>query len=249
MFVHCTLALALALLLSPVSALAGDDGNVASVTYWTVRDGHEEEFEAGVAAHNKIHADNNDPQAYLTWRIVSGKRNGQYLRASFGHDWADFDAVSEFAEADDADAAANVTPHIAKAEPVYGVALPDISNPPTGPSSLSQVVYFHVEPGKQAQFMGAVGKIHAALEKVEGGWRPYVWYELRTGSSPTFVVSLPSANWAGLARDERLMAAVAAEHGPEGLQKIMQAFGDAIEHEHSYISVFRADLSYIPAAD
>lgn len=242
-------AMALALMLLPAPALAGDAGNVARVTYWTIRDGHEADFEAGLKAHNQLHVDQQDPNALLTWQIVTGKRNGQYLRGSFGHDWADFDQESATAEADAADSAKNIDPHIAGAEPVFGVAMPELSNPGSGgPRGVSQVIYFHVRPGKQQQFQGVIGKIHAALGKVEGGWPSYLWWELATGSLPTYVVSLPRDNWAGFAAgDTPLGAAVAAEYGPEETKKIFEALGDAVEHEHSYISVLRADLSYMPA--
>ena len=241
-------AMALALMLLPAPALAGDAGNVARVTYWTIRDGHEADFEAGLAAHNQIHVDQQDPNALLTWQIVTGKRNGQYLRGSFGHDWADFDQESAIAEADAADSAKNIDPHIANAEPVFAVAMPELSNPGSGPSSVSQVIFFHVRPGKQQQFEGVIGKIHAALGKVEGGWPAYIWYEVSTGSLPTYVVSLPRGNWAGFEPgDTSLGAAVAAEYGAEGAGKIFEALGDAIEHQHSYITVLRTDLSYLPA--
>ncbi|MFQ5350695.1 MAG: hypothetical protein ACE5EG_09660 [Thermoanaerobaculia bacterium] len=237
------------MLLVPAAAEAG--GNVARVSYWTVRDGHEADFEAGLAAHNQLHAAENDPTALLTWQIVSGKRNGQYLRASFGHEWADFDQESSMAEADAADAAKNLDPHIARDEPVFGVLMPQLSNPASGPpSGVSRVIYFHVRPGKQGLFQGVIGRIHAALSKVEGGWPPYVWYELASGSLPTYVVSLPRANWAGFAEsDPGLAEVIAAEYGPEGMQEVFAALGEAVEHEHSYFSVFRADLSYIPASE
>jgi hypothetical protein len=239
---------ALALLVLPAPAVAEDAGNVARVAYWTVRDGHEADFEAGLAAHNQLHADQNDPNALLTWRIVTGKRNGQYLRASFGHEWADFDRESAMAEADQADSAKNIDPYVAKREPVFGLAMPQLSNPGGPSAGVNRVIYFHVHSGKQQQFEGVIAKIHAALSKVEGGWPAYHWYEMLTGSLPTYVVALPRANWAGFAPGETPFGeAIAAEYGADGAKKIFEALGDAVEHEYSYISVFRADLSYLPA--
>lgn len=240
--------LALGLMLVPTSAEGGD---VARVTYWTVRDGHADDFEAGLKAHNGFHARHNDPQALLTWEIVTGKRAGQYIRASFDHEWADFDAAGEMVEADDADAAANVDPHIAASQPVIAVALRDLTNPGDGPPfALSRVIYFHVRPGKQRQFLEAVGKIHAALSKVEGGWPAYFWYEIVDGGTiPTYVVSLGRKSWADFDPGDKNMAAViSAEYGAEGTAELFAAIGDAVEHEHSYTAAFRADLSYLPAA-
>ena len=243
--------LALALLLAPAPAPAEDGGNVARVAYWTIRDGHVADFEAGLAAHNQLHVAQKDPHPLLTWEIVSGKRTGQYIRGSFGHEWADFDQEAANAEADAADSAKNLDPHIASAEPVFGVARPELSNPPSGPpSGVSQVIYFHVNQGMAQQFVGAIKKVHAALGKVEGGWPSYLWYDLASGSLPTYVLSLPRANWAGFAPgDPSLFDAVAAEYGPEDAQSIFAEFSAAVEHQHAFFSVFRGDLSYMPASE
>lgn len=250
-FIWSGAVLALALLLAPAPAPAQDDGgNVARVVYWKVRDGHEADFEAGLAAHNQVHVAQKDPHALLTWQIVSGKRNGEYLRGSFGHQWADFDQDSAIAEADEADSAQNIDPHIERAEPIYGEFLPELSNPSDGPASVSRVSYFHLRPGKRRQFEDAVAKIHAALGKVEGGWKPYFWYRLLSGRMPTYVVSSPREGWAGFTPgDQSIGAVMAAEYGEEEAGEIWATLYDAVESQYSYFSVLRQDLSYFPAAE
>lgn len=243
---------ALALLLTPAPAPAQEGGNVARVVYWTVRDGHQADFETGLAAHNQVHVAQKDPHALLTWQIVSGKRTGQYLRGSFGHQWADFDVDPAVAAADEADSAKNVDPHIQSAEPIFGRFVPELSNPVQGgePATVSWVIYYHLHQGKARQFREAVGKIHAALGKVEGGWPAYHWYSLSSGDLPTYVLSLPRANWAAFAPGETpLAAAVAAAHGEEGAAAIWQSMSDAVESQYAYYAVLRMDLSYFPASE
>ncbi len=46
--------LALLLLLAPAPAPAQEAGNVARVVYWTVRDGHQADFEAGLAMGDAV---------------------------------------------------------------------------------------------------------------------------------------------------------------------------------------------------
>lgn len=243
----CLLALALA----PAMASAQDGGEVARVTYWKIRDGHLADFEAGLAAHNQLHVEQKDPHPLLTWQIVSGKREGQYLRGSFGHEWSDFDVDPATAEADAADSAKNLDPHIERAEPVFGIFQPELSSPPSGPPSrVSRVIYFHLHPGKERQFAEAVGKVHAALQEVEGGWPAYLWYELVSGSLPTYVLSLPRADWAGFDPGDRKMgAAIAAKHGEEAAKAIFERLFEAVEGQYSYFSVLRTDLSYFPEAE
>lgn len=252
LFLGSGVVLALCLLLAPAPAPAQEGGNVARVVYWTIRDGHQSDFEAGLAAHNQLHAAQKDPHALLTWQIVSGKRTGQYLRGSFGHNWADFDVDPEVAAADEADSAKNIDPHIASAEPIFGEFLPELSNPVQGgePSTVSHVHYFHLHPGKAGQAREAIAKVHAALAKVEGGWPPYHWYSLSSGHLPTFVLSLPRANWAAFdPRDPSMGAVMRAEYGEEGAGEIFDSFADAIESQYAYHAVLRTDLSYFPASE
>lgn len=107
-------ALAAAAALAAGAAAAQDaPGTIARVTYWTLHSGTVADFEKGLQAHNAFHAEQGDPHPIHTWRVITGERAGQYLRGSFGHHWADFDEPAKWAEADDADAAANVDPFLA----------------------------------------------------------------------------------------------------------------------------------------
>ena len=107
---------ALVLLLAAVPLAAQDAaGTLAHVTFWSVDD--VAGFEAGLVAHNAFHVAQKDPSALFTWRVISGERNGQYVRASFGHTWADFDTEEKMAPADDADSAVHLTPYITHSDP------------------------------------------------------------------------------------------------------------------------------------
>ena len=239
-------ALVLLLAAAPLAAQDGG-GTLARVTFWSVND--VAGFEAGLVAHNAFHAAQKDPSALHTWQIISGERTEQYVHASFGHTWADFDAEEKMAPADDADSAVHLTPFITHSEPGTYRFIPEISRPAAGgPTPLARILVFHVKFGMSRQFEGAVAKIHAALNEVED-WGSYFWYErVEGGPVPTYVVSLPSANWAGFAPHEPGLAAVVGKEYGDQAAAIFEALEGAVESEDTYTIAYRKDLSHIPSA-
>ncbi len=245
-------ALAAAAALAAGAAAAQDaPGTIARVTYWTLHSGTVADFEKGLQAHNAFHAEQGDPHPIHTWRVITGERAGQYLRGSFGHHWADFDEPAKWAEADDADAAANVDPFLAAEEPALYRFLPDWSRTKSGlpvPAPLSQVLLFHVKFGRSPEFAQTAAKIHAALSKVD--WPDYYWYQrIDGGVIPTYVLSLPRANWAAYEPAGDLAAVLTNEYGEEGRDAIFAKLAEVVEKEISYTAEYRADLSYVPATD
>ena len=154
-FAIAAVALALAL---PIGMAFGEEtdekpGNLSSVTYWSVNDA--EGFEAGLKAHNALHEQQNDPSALYTWRVVSGKRNGQYLRVTVGHHWQDFDQEQKMSDADAADSAINLDPYITAAEPAIYRFMPTKVSGQEGegePKALIRVMVFELKFGHQREF-------------------------------------------------------------------------------------------------
>lgn len=240
------LCLAVVSAVVPAAAQEAPRGNLARVTYWTVADA--DAFEAGVQAHNQFHASLGDPVPIHTFEVVTGPRVGQYIRASFGHTWADFDAEMANLEGDAADSAKNLDPHVTGSVPAIYEALPELSHyTEGGVRPLAKIITFQLKWGHERAFMDAVGKIHAALSEVEG-FRPYLWYRLEDGGHvPSYVVSLPSDDWAGFAQPERGIDEIVGEKYGEEAGAIFEAMGSAIESESSYTIAYRSDLSYLPA--
>lgn len=234
-----------ALAVAPVVADHHEEaGTIARVTFWEVDSGSIDELEAGLKAHNELHAEQGDPVPILTWMVTSGPNGGKYGRGSFGHHWSDFDDDTN-AEADVADMAANVDPYVVGAETGYWQALPDISISAGGPGAVTNVVEFRLKPFQEQAFKAAVKKIHEAL--VEADWEPYEWYELEQGGHlPTFVVAVPRDGFAGFEEPETSMGdVVRAKYGDETAE-IFAALAEATKSMSSYTAIYRPDLSYLP---
>lgn len=224
-------------------------GNVVRMTDWTVKPGMNALFREGLKRHNDFHRRQNDTWGALyTWRIISGDHNGQYLRGTFGHKWADFDAEDKMGDADDKDTAMNLDPYMESGMTSYYLYRPELSKSAmSGPAPMVRVIEFRVRIGQGQKFEQTVGKINEVLHKVD--WPDYEWYERFDGGDlSTMVLALPKKNWADMAPPAKSVAEVLKENvGPEEAGKLFAAFGEAVESETSYIAVFEPALSYVPA--
>lgn len=243
----CLLCVAIGVLMVlPLAAQEGG-GDLARVSTWTVDDAAA--FEAGLKAHNDFHRSHDDPSAIHTFEIITGKNAGRYMRASFGHTYADFDAEAAMMAEDAADSAQHLEPYVTHVEPALYRFLPEISRLPEGGiSPLARVLVFEVTWGRADEFLGAIAKIHAAIGELDEPGA-YIWYELVDGGSvPTFVASLPRENWAGFAgfEPEDVGKAVMARYGADGAS-VFEAMESSVESEVRYTIAYRADLSYVPA--
>lgn len=228
--------------LLPAAAVA--EGNITRVTYWAVERGSEAQFEAGLAAHNKLHADQGDDWAFHTFNVLTGPHTGKYVRITFGHEWADFDTEGDNLQGDAEDAAMHTAPYIEDAKTSFYEALPEISR--TGPpTDMSRSIFFHLKYGHRRDFVEAVTKIHEALEGKD--WRPYAWYTLADGGwNPTYVVTLPSADWAGFAPSDPDLLQIVGEKYGDGAADIWAALESSVSKSWSHTLSRRADLSYVP---
>jgi hypothetical protein len=80
----------LVLLLSCVFPALGQD-NIVHFSLWDPRPGQAALFEDGYHHHLQWHAANKDTWNWYGWYFISGPRHGQFIDATFGHSWSDFD--------------------------------------------------------------------------------------------------------------------------------------------------------------
>ncbi len=222
---------------------------LAWITYWTIEPHSAAKLEEAIKKHNAFHKAQNDPNSVHTWQILTGKMTGHYMRGVVGQTWADFDAPGVDEVADAADVRATIEPYIASSKSVIYQFWPDLSRlPEDGTQKLARVIHFGIKMGSQGKFKEAVGKAHEAIG--QSNWPvTYAWYEIVDGgSTPTFVLVLPEANWAGFAAPEKSFDKMMGEvYGAEEAGKIMAAIGESIESEYSFTVSHREDLSYLPA--
>lgn len=65
--------------------------HIAQFALWQPRNGQTAAFETGYKKHLVWHQSNGDTWSWYGWYFISGPRYGQFLDATFGHAWRDFD--------------------------------------------------------------------------------------------------------------------------------------------------------------
>jgi len=77
------------LLMGILPAIAQD--NIVHFSVWQPKPGQAASFEDGYHKHLQWHAANKDSWSWYGWYFISGPRDGQFIDATFGHSWSDFD--------------------------------------------------------------------------------------------------------------------------------------------------------------
>ena len=73
------------------AATASAQHNLAAFSIWKPKEGQAARFEAGYKKHLQWHTGAGDKWNWYGWFIVSGDRAGEFVDATFGHEWSDLD--------------------------------------------------------------------------------------------------------------------------------------------------------------
>jgi len=243
-------ALSIALLFLAVSALAqSSPQTVSEVNIATPKAGMTQQWETGRKAHSAFHAAQKDTWPILIWEITTGERSGAYMMSSPGHNWKDFDSREAFNKLDVPDVAKNMGPSTESNVTVYFVYRDDLSQtkPPATPAKMRTTATYTLIPEHLNDFTDAIKKINAAIQKTNYPVKPSRWYQLANGgSTPTFVLVTDRASWADMEpAEKKLEDALKEAYGDSGPQ-LLDQLRHSCKSIVSEMSVFRADLSYLP---
>ncbi len=226
-------------------------GTIASLEFQTPKSGMAREYENGRKQKAEWHKQQKDALPLMVWETISGDHTGTYIVGRLGQHWADFDKPSVPEQADIEEFNKVIGAYVQSIVTRYYALLPNVSKPPesAGPSKFSEVITFHVRPGKGEDFRSAMTRITEAIEKTK--WPVhYLWYALANGGTvPTYVLVLPRDNWADFEDkpDMKPFPEMLKEaFGQEEADSITKRLDSSIESETSEIVQFRPDLSYLP---
>ncbi|GGB25024.1 hypothetical protein [Puia dinghuensis] len=73
------------------ASTASAQHNLAAFSIWKPKEGQAARFEAGYKKHLQWHIGAGDKWNWYGWFIISGDRAGQFVDATFGHEWRDLD--------------------------------------------------------------------------------------------------------------------------------------------------------------
>lgn len=236
------------LLLVPTSILAQSSSPLVSEVHVTTpKPGMTAQWEAGRKEHSAFHASQKDTWPVYVWQIMTGERSGSYLSAEPSHHWSDFDARQAFLKIDAPEVAKSMGSSTASTAMSYYVFREDLSltKPPATPAMMRTTVYYSVIPEHTNEFIEAVKKINAAIQKTNAPVKPSRVYALNNGGDvPSFVLITDRATWADMEPPQKTTEAILKEaYGDsQALEQIRRSCSKIVTE----LSVYRPDLSYIP---
>jgi hypothetical protein len=207
------------------------------------------QWEAARKEHSAFHAAQKDTWSILVWEILTGERSGAYLSSSPGHNWKDFDARESFNKIDQPNIEKTMGASTAGSARAYYVFRDDVSltKPPSPPAKMRTTATYTLIPEHLNDFLDAVKKINAAIQKTNYPAKPSRWYALANGGqAPTFVLVTDRASWGDMEPPEKkLEDALKETYGDSGPQ-VLDQLRRSCQRIVTEMSVFRADLSYMP---
>ncbi|MBI1984446.1 MAG: hypothetical protein HYS61_09630 [Acidobacteria bacterium] len=233
-----------------LAAMAQDQpGTVIEVIRIKPKPGMEKQFEAAGKEHVAWHRQKNDTWTWFVSQVMSGPRTGEYVAATPGHRWADFDTAPVSREEDQADAATRIGQYVDSIETLYVVSLPKHSRPTeaTTPSKYTTLVTIYVKQGMETEYLNAVSKLPAAMEKTN--WPGH--YNFATlangGEHPTFFLLLRRDKWADFAQPEKPFEKMLEDaYGRAEADSILKTLDKSTAKVSSEMRAYRPDLSYVP---
>lgn len=220
--------------------------SILSTTEFTVKNGHEKQFEDGVKAWKACYLENKGEWTWNMWKRYNGK-GSCYVLASNSPNWAKMD--------DENDEAGKkcwqivmyqIVPHIESSEDNFATSMPEWSKATPSEMGVIWVSFFQVE--NSVLFKEVVKEIGDIMQKVEGDKRGY-WYDVEGGSpeNADYYVTTPYKNFAALdVKRDAVWEMVEKAKGKEETEKLRTKMRNSLKDSWAYLYKRMDDLSHNP---
>ena len=218
---------------------------ILSVTEFTIKNGHEGQFERGVKAWKACYLENGGENNWNMWKRMNGK-GSVYTISSRMANWAEMDESDEAGKKCRQIAIDQIIPHIESSEDHFYRNIPEFSKTTDSEMGVIWVSFFRVENG--VMFRELIQELSDIIAKAEGDKRGY-WYSASGGGpdSPDYFVTTPFKDFAALdiERDGVWKMAENAK-GMDGANALRAKFRESVSNSWAYIYKMMDELSNIP---
>jgi hypothetical protein len=219
-------------------------GPLMSVTEFTIKPGHDLQFQEGVKAWKACYLAEKGEWTWRVWQRQQGEGN-VYILASDMPNWAEMDKTDPVGSKCAALVTSMIDPHIEKATSHVTRLLPAVSNNTPTTDELITVGFYELNQTDGYKFLPAVRELTTSLEKAEGSKRGY-WYSWLTMSpdSPNYHVVTPYKNFAAMdvTRDS-VWEVYEKEHGKEKRDALQTQFRSSLKNVWTYQYKLNLDMS------
>ncbi|MGD0740795.1 MAG: hypothetical protein ABR957_14475 [Terracidiphilus sp.] len=246
-FCLCIFAMAVAAAVTLVTPASAQDGNIRSVTFYTVKPDRVGDFQAEIKEYNAILAKAGSDRYSSMWVGLTGAH--EYVRVQMYTKWADLDSSidSDPKLKDQATDLARISLRIIDCTESWhrniDVVMPELSLPDSGDiPKMIRVLVTQVRPDKYHEYLDLQkNEILPAITKAAP--KSYSFAETRFGVfGPEFVSVTGFTNWADLD------GAIGAEKGlgKDGYQAMVNKVRALIVQSQFFIYRYEPDESYLP---
>ena len=202
---------------------AQDNPNIVGVLYYKPKDGQREQFLDGLKEHTEKHHKKGVSRV-RTHQVISGPKNGWYVRISGPFTWADVDKFrAELnSKAHAAHGAKTVAPYVGESiGPMYWTNLTDLGyNPDTSgkPSKMIRINFTHVNPLMDGDYIELRRQLKEAHEKTDSDDSFTVHQLVHGGKMHTYAQVYRLNSWADM-----------GSSGPQGNigSRVNEVFGES----------------------
>ena len=216
---------------------------ILSMTEFTVKSGHERQFENGIKAWKDCYLENKGEWTWTMWKRYNGK-GAVYVLTSRHANWAELDDESDEAGKKCWQIAVdNIIPHVESFEDNFASYMPEISRVGTSEWGVIWVTLFKVVNSNL--FNETIKEVSDIFKKAEGDNRGY-WYSAAGGGpdAPDYFVTTPYKNFAALDVDrDGVWKMVENAKGKEATDKMRANFRSAVRDIWAYMYKRMGDLS------
>lgn len=237
--------------LLPASLLAQEPtGSLEEFWIFTVKSGHQGEFEAAFKDQGALRNKHGDPRHWDVYVPATGDDLNRYALRSCCFAWADQDSYTAWTMQNAPVMEqwySKVNPHVENAAHYFHEM--DLANSHwpenlTSPAMVG-VTEFSIAPGKVNQFHAARAELSQIA--INQGWaaggRHWVWTD-RIGGEPSADLVVPFDNYASMTPGEQSIAGFLTEKlGAEGAAALMEKITSSVSSSSYTIWVHRPDLS------
>lgn len=219
-------------------------GPLMSVTEFTIKPGHELQFQEGVKTWKECYVAAKGEWTWRVWQRQQGEGN-VYVLVSDMQNWAEMDKDDPVGKNCAALAISLINPHIEKATNHVTRLLPALSKTTPTTNELISVTFFELTQTHGYLFLPAIQELSASIAKTEGGLRGY-WYSWLTygPESPNYHIVTPYENYAAMdvMRDGPWVV-YEKEHGKEKRDALQASFRSSLKNTWVYQYKLNVEMS------
>jgi len=219
---------------------------ILSMTEFTVKIGHEKQFEDGIKAWKACYIENKGTWTWNMWKRYNGK-GSVYGITSLSPNWAKIGDENDAAEKKCHQIVMDkIIPHVESTEDNFATSIPEYSKAALVDMNVIWVSYFKVD--NSVSFKEVVKEISDIQQKTEGDKRSY-WYNSNGGGpeSPNYFVVTPYKDFAALdVKRDATWDMVEKAKGKEESEKMRAKIRSSYRNSWMYLYKRLDDLSYNP---